>query len=67
MRCLARARLLVRGIEWERILLSGEPAQPERATGTPDGADSVAERDGQDGDPKGDVADDAQALRTELP
>lgn len=63
---LARARLLVRGIGWERILLSREPAQPKRATGTPNRADTVAERQGQDGHPKGDVADDAQTLGPEL-
>ena len=65
----ARVRLVVRrtGTGRQRVLLGREPAQPERATGIPDGPDAVAEGHGEDGSPQGDMANEAEALAAELP
>lgn len=52
--------------ERECIFLGREPAQPDGAVSRPCGTQAVAERYRDDGNPKRDMANDSEALRTEL-
>lgn len=61
-----RARLLIGYGRREVILLSIEPAQPDGPVGRPGRTNPVAEGHCEDGNPEGDVGDNAEALGAEL-